>query len=231
MSDLITTVSKSVAQELKEYDLDPGQVSLIHNGVDEELFHPKKIKSLNEKKYIMYAGRIDREKGLFDLVECGKIICKERSDVSFIVAGSGRDLKKVIRKTKKAGIQDRFIFVGQVEKDQMIKLYQNAALFILPSYHEGLPTVILEAMSCGLPVVATDVRGNQDLVSNGENGILIPSRNPEKMAREISRLLEDDNLREKLGKNARKTIEKNYTWNVISNRILGFYNSLAKGQS
>jgi len=227
-SDIVTTVSKSVAQELKQYRLNLDEVAIIYNGVDEKFYSPKQNESVNNKKYIMYAGRIDREKGLFDLVESGKFICNERSDVFFIVAGNGRDFNKLKRKTRKAGLQDRFIFLGQVDKDQMVKLYQNATLFVLPSYHEGLPGVLLEAMSCGLPVIVTDVRGNRDLVSNGENGVIVPSRAPKKMAEAISILLKDKKLRKKLGKNARKTIEENYTWNAVSNRILGYYELLVR---
>ena len=230
-SDIVTTVSKSIAQELKEHYLNLDEVSIVYNGVDEKFFYPKQIKSGDGSKYIMYAGRVDREKGLFDLVKCGKFICSERSDVFFIVAGNGRDFDKLRRKIRKAGLQDRFIFLGQVDKDQMVKLYQNATLFVLPSYHEGLPGVLLEAMSCGLPVIATDVRGNRDLVSNGENGVIVPSRAPKKMAEAISILLKDKKLRKKLGKNARKTIEENYTWNAVSNRILGYYELLVRDKS
>jgi glycosyltransferase involved in cell wall biosynthesis len=229
-SDIITTVSESVAQELKEYGLSPDEISVVSNGVDEKFFYPSKKESENDKKYIMYAGRIDREKGLFDLVECGRSICNERPDVSFIIAGNGRDINKLRRKIKKTGLQNRFIFLGQIEKDQMIKLYQNATLFILPSYHEGLPTVLLEAMSCGLPIIATDVRGNRDLISNGENGLLVPPKDSKKMAEAIITLLEDEKLMERLGKNARKTIVENYTWNAVFNKFLKCYESLARGQ-
>ena len=225
-SDKVTTVSKSVAKELKEYGVNQKDIEVVYNGVDEKFFHPKKNNSNQEKKYIMYAGRIDREKGLFDLLKSAKTICKFRSDVAFIVAGNGRDLNKLNRKIKKSGIQEKFVLIGQAEKETLLKLYQNATLFVLPSYHEGLPTVLLEAMSCGLPIIATDVRGNNDLVTNGKNGIIIPSRSPDKMAEAISMLLEDKKLRTKLGKNARTTIEEKYTWNVISNRILGYYQKL-----
>jgi len=229
-SDIITTVTESVAQELKEYGLNPDEISVVSNGVDEKIFYPSKKESENNKKNIMYAGRIDREKGLFDLVESAKSICSQKADVSFIIAGDGRDLNKLKRKIKKMGLQNRFTFLGQIEKDQMIKLYQNATLFILPSYREGLPTVLLEAMSCGLPVIATDVRGNRDLISNGENGLLVPPKDPKKMAETIITLLEDEKLMERLGKNARKTIIEKYTWNDIFDKFLKYYKSIAGGK-
>jgi glycosyltransferase involved in cell wall biosynthesis len=228
-SNMITTVSESVAKELEEYGLNQDRISVVSNGVDENIFYPNKNVTNNDKKYIMYAGRIDREKGLFDLVESADIICSKRADISFIIAGDGRDGNRLKKKIKKIGLQNRFIFLGQIEKDQMIKLYQNATIFILPSYREGLPTVLLEAMSCGLPVLATDVRGNRDLITNGKNGLLIPPKDPKKIAETILTLLNDKKLMEQLGNNARKTIIKNYTWNAISNKFLKCYESISGG--
>jgi len=228
-SNMITTVSESVAKELEEYGLNQDRISVVSNGVDENIFYPNKNGNNKIKKYIMYAGRIDREKGLFDLVESANIICNKRKDISFIIAGDGRDINRLKKKIKKIGLQKSFIFLGQIEKDQIIKLYQNATLFILPSYREGLPTVLLEAMSCGLPILATDVRGNRDLITNGKNGLLIPPKDPRKIAETILKLLNDKKLMEQLGNNARKTIIKNYTWNAVSNKFLKFYESLAGG--
>jgi glycosyltransferase involved in cell wall biosynthesis len=225
-SDVITTVTKSVAQELKEFYFDSKSINVVENGVDEKIFYPKKEKSEKNIKYAMFVGRIDREKGLFDLVECGRYICKERPELYFIIAGKGRDLNKLIKKIKNAGLQDRFIFLGQVNKDNLVKLYQNATLFILPSYHEGLPSVVLEAMSCSLPVIVTDVRGNRDLITQGENGIIIPPKEPKKIAEAINMLLGDKKLRQYLGENARNTIIKNYTWDIIANKMLNYYESL-----
>ena len=225
-SDVITTVTKSVAQELREFYFDSKSINVVENGVDEKIFYPKKERSEKNIKYAMFVGRIDREKGLFDLVECGRYICKERPELYFIIAGKGRDLNKLIKKIKNAGLQDRFIFLGQVNKDNLVKLYQNATLFILPSYHEGLPSVVLEAMSCSLPVIVTDVRGNRDLITQGENGIIIPPKEPKKIAEAINMLLGDKKLRQYLGENARNTIIKNYTWDIIANKMLNCYESL-----
>lgn len=228
-SDMITTVSKSIAQELKEYDINLDEITVINNGVNETFFYPLKKESNEENKYIMYVGRIDYEKGLFDLIKCGKYISNKRSDLSFIIAGTGKDFKKLKNKIKKEKLQDMFKFLGQVDKDKLLKLYQNATLFVFPSYHEGLPGVLLEAMSCGLPIIATDVRGNRDLISHKENGLLIPIQDSKKMAETINILLENKKLREQLGKNARKTIVEKYTWNNVYNNYLKCYEKLARG--
>lgn len=227
-SDMITTLSRSIAKELKEYNINPDKITVINNGVNETLFHPLKKELNEEKKYIMYAGRIDYEKGLFDLVDCGKYISNKRTDLSFIIAGKGKDLKKLKKKIKKANLQDKFKLLGQLNKDEILRIYQNATLFVFPSYHEGLPGVLLEAMSCGLPIIATDVRGNRDLISHEENGLLIPIQDSKKMAETINTLLQDKQLREHLGKNARKTIIENYTWSDIYKNYIKCYESIVR---
>lgn len=223
-SDIITTVANSVAQELREYHIDPNEVTVIENGVDEKIFIP--IKNKNKSKYILFVGRLSYRKGLLDLIECGRYVCMKYPDISFIIIGKGMLLDKLKKRVEEIGIQKNFNFLGFVNREELIQFYQNATIYVVPSHYEGLPTVLLEAMSCGLPVVATEVSGNLEVVLSGENGILIPPKSPKKMANAISMLLDEDNLRKELGKNARKTIEERYTWDIISEKFLNLYNSV-----
>lgn len=223
-SDEITVVANSVMQELEHYDVDTSEVIVIGNGVNEKEFIP--IPKKTEKKYILFTGRLAYRKGLFDLIECGKYICEKYPDVFFIISGKGNLLDKLKSDLRKIGLQDKFKFLGYVEHEKLIQLYQNATIYVLPSHYEGLPTVLLEAMSCGVPVVATAVSGNLDVISPGKNGILIPPKCPKKMAEAISILLSDDKLRDELGKEARKTIETRYTWDLISDNIIKCYKSI-----
>lgn len=224
-TNILTTVANSVAQELREYYIDPGEVVVIGNGVDEKIFTPMKDNGKKKDKYILFVGRLSYRKGLFDLIECGKYICKKYPDISFIIIGKGILLENLKQKVEENGLRERFKFLGFVNREELIQLYQNATIYIMPSHYEGLPTVLLEAMSCGLPVVATAISGNLDLISSRENGILIPSKSPKKMANAISMLLDDDKMRNELGKNARKTIEERYTWDIIAEKFLTIYES------
>jgi glycosyltransferase involved in cell wall biosynthesis len=226
-SDMITAVSKGVAQELSGYGLNPNGVDVIWNGVDEAVFVPALNK--NEDKYILYTGRLSARKGLFDLVECGRYVCNEYPDLKFIILGKGELLDKLKARVDDLGLKDKFIFTGFVNSENLIRLYQNATIFVLPSHYEGLPTTLLEAMSCRLPVVATYISGNVDVIENGKNGILIPPKSPQKMAEAISILLEDEELKKKLGENARKTIEQRFTWDIICNNILKCYTTALEG--
>jgi glycosyltransferase involved in cell wall biosynthesis len=228
ISDKITSVASSVSQELGEYGLDPNAVEVIGNGVDEKLFYP--VQRKNQEKYILYTGRLSYRKGLFDFIECGIRICSRYPEINFKLTGKGPLSDKLEKIVHESGYEDRFEFLGHVEKSKLIELYQNATVFILPSHYEGLPTTLLEAMSCGLPIVATAVSGNLDVLKSKKNGILVPIKSPDKMAEAVSSLLDDENLRTELGVAARKTIEEKFTWDAISDKILRCYNSVCMGR-
>ena len=97
---------------------------------------------------------------------------------------------------------------------------------MVPSHYEGLPTVLLEAMSCGLPVVATNVGGNSDVISSGKNGFLVPPKSPQVLSKVILKLLDDSKLRKEIGAAARKTIERSYTWDKIADKIQKCYEDM-----
>ncbi|MFZ3382334.1 MAG: glycosyltransferase family 4 protein [Candidatus Methanoperedens sp.] len=229
ISDKITSVAKSVSEELADYGLNPNDVEVIGNGVDEKIFHPARNKT--NERYILYTGRLSYRKGLFDFIECGIELCKRHPDINFKLTGKGPLLDKLKMIIGESGYVDRFEFLGHVDKSRLIELYQNATIFVLPSHYEGLPTTLLEAMSCGLPVVATAVSGNLDVIDSGKNGIFVPIKSPYKMADAISSLLDDEQKRAKIGAAARKTIEKKFTWDIISSRIMHCYESVLQKRS
>lgn len=229
ISDKVTSVASSVSKELGEYGMNPADVEVIGNGVNEKLFYP--INNKTGERYVLYTGRLSYRKGLFDFITCGINICSQCSDINFKLTGKGPLYDKLKQIVHESGYEERFKFLGHVEKSKLIELYQNATIFVLPSHYEGLPTTLLEAMSCGLPVVATAVSGNLDVIESGKNGILVPIKSPDKMAQAISSLLSDENLRIKLGIAARKTIEEKYTWDTISNKILYNYNFVIRKET
>ena len=104
--------------------------------------------------------------------------------------------------------------IDKVENTKMPKIYNQADIFVLPSYLEGSPKVLMEAMACGLPVVATDNEGNKDIINNGENGLLV-NESIEGLSSGIKTILENKNLMEKLRKKARKKIEKDFSLTLL----------------
>jgi len=216
ISRMVTTVSKSIARELKEY-YGLEEAIAIGNAVDEKIFTPLPKKNCSD--YILYVGRLSYRKGLMDLLMVAKQICRLYDDIKFFIVGKGELEEKLKEKIQKEKLQDRVVLLGHVKREELLKLYQNALIFLLPSHYEGLPTVLLEAMACGLPVVATKVSGCIDVINHGHNGFLAPIKSPEQLSKFLSILIEDKNLRIRMGENARKTIEKNYTWDKVTDRI------------
>lgn len=221
-SNVITTVSSSVANELIKYYKAKNPL-VIGNGVDETIFSPISNKT---DDYILYVGRLDYRKGILDLMKASRFLDK---DLKIIIAGKGpleRNIKNFIRKKNIHNIK----LIGYVSGEKLVNLYQNASMFIFPSHYEGLPTVLLEAMSCGIPVIVSNIPAHRNLIKNGKNGILIEKGSFEDIIMKINMLNRDKSLRERLGNNARKTIEKSFTWDIISQKFENIYiNLLDKG--
>jgi glycosyltransferase involved in cell wall biosynthesis len=223
-SSMITAVSNTVSKDLEDYGLKDKNIKLIYNGVDQNIFHPSNAKP--DEKYILYTGRISYGKGLGELIDCAKEVCEIREDVHFLLAGNGPLLPNLHKKVTDLNLQNRIKFLGRVDREIIVTLYRNATIFAFPSYYEGLPGSLLEAMACQLPIVATEVPGNIELIEHNKNGVLVPSRNVSALSKAIMDLLDDPDKREKFGKNARKTIEEKFTWDTVSDRILSCYNSI-----
>ncbi len=223
-TELITTVSTTIAKELEMYPIGATKIRVIGNGVDEKVFFPLNRKC--SKPYILCVGRLDYAKGMFDLIQCAKLVCNKNDEVIFIIAGKGPACKKLQYEVKLLGIEHKVKFLGHCNREKIVGLNQNSTVTLIPSHHEGLPTTLLEAMACGSPVIATRISGNTDVIESEVNGILIPPKSPKIMAETIVNLLTNDQHRWELGKNARKTIEEKYTWDIISNEYLKCYNSV-----
>jgi glycosyltransferase involved in cell wall biosynthesis len=227
ISNFMTAVSLSVVDELNDYKVETEEIAVIGNGVNERIFIPL-CNPERREKYILYTGILRARKGLFDLLECAKHVCSVHSDVRFFVCGTGPFFRRLEEEVRRRKMQSHVVLLGYVSREKLVRLYQNATVHVVPSHYEGLPTVLLEAMSCGLSVVATDVGGNKEVIANGVNGFLVPPKSPRVMAEVILRLLEDNGLRAKTGRAARKTVEQRYTWDKIADNILECYEKILK---
>lgn len=222
-SDVITVVSQSCVKEVEEYHINT-KIIIVNNGVNTNFFIPAKNKK--KEDYILYTGRLETRKGLIDLIESAKYVCQEYPDIKFVLTGKGTSKRYLERRINELGLKKNFYFAGFVNRSKLLEYYQNATVYVLPSYYEGLPTSLLEAMSCGMPSIATDVEGSSELLKHGENGLLVPPRDPKRLAEAITRLLDDEELRKRLGGNARKHIVNNYDWEIITDKMEKVYTSL-----
>jgi glycosyltransferase involved in cell wall biosynthesis len=221
-ANLITSVSTRVARLIKAfYGFDS---KVIGNAVDTDFFVPSK--PCHNSKHVLWVGRLIYVKGVFDLVKCAEYVCKEDPSISFSVAGRGPLMKPLKKLVKNRGLEKKLIFVGQLDRANLRRYYQNSAIFVLTSHVESFPTTVLEAMSCGIPVVATMAGDVPKVVKDGKTGFLVPPKDSKAMARRIIYLLNDEGLRKRMGKASRKLVENEYSWNRISDEIIGCYKSV-----
>ncbi|MGE5533873.1 MAG: glycosyltransferase family 4 protein [Bacillota bacterium] len=224
-ANLVTSVSHKVAEELEQYyHVKKDSVVTIGNGVDTRHFFPPDSRS--KKLNILYSGRLGYRKGLVDLVKSAELIIPKHPEVNFVFAGKGPFEHALKTLVESSGYKEHFQFLGFVESKELLQCYQSASMFVLPSHYEGLPTVLLEAMASGLPVIATDVGGVKDVVLHGKNGLIIPVKDSKAIAYAILRLLDEPELRLAMGKFARETIENHYDWSMIANSVVSCYQRL-----
>jgi L-malate glycosyltransferase len=223
--DIISCVSLSCLNEIKtDYGIKK-EIFNVGNGVDPYFFSPANKKCF-DYSYILYTGRLDGRKGLIDLINSAAFVVKKFPDVKFVLTGKGPHKNYLLKRISKLELENHFIFHNYVTTEKLLELYQNATLYVLPSYYEGLPTSLLEALSCGLPCIATDVAGNNELIIDGVNGILVPPHDPKKLAIAIENLLYNNDLRNKYSINGRKTIVENYSWDMIADKYIALYQKL-----
>ena len=206
----VVAVSKAGVKYLtKNSKLPKQKVALIYNGVDINLFTPseKKIRD-NDTLYIGTCAQLAPHKGWPDFLRVIYLCKKNFPKLKCIIVGDGPMRREVLNRANSIGLFNTIDWVG-FQKN--VKPYLNKMdVFLMTSWSEGLPVAIIEAMAAGLPVVATSVGGVSELVKHGETGYLGLPNNPEVIAEYVSVLLENKELKRKLGKLARERVKKNF---------------------
>jgi len=217
---------------IKKYGGREDQIVNLPNGMGEQFFSKIKNNKFRQKHKIkghlvLFFGRLSFTKAPDKFVEIAKLILKNRNDVTFVIRGPDEGLKEKVKKL--IGNEKRIVLLGETrDRKEIIEMYQSADVFVLPSYREGLPLTLFEAMASGLPIVATPVNGIPYEMKEPENGFLLKYGDNEGFAKKINELLDNKKLRDKISKNNVKKSEK-YKWNTISSKTLNLYkNSLKK---
>lgn len=187
---------------------------LIPNGVETDRFKPIE-RPANAKVKILFIGRLIPRKGFQRVVKALPRV-RELTAAPFEVevVGTGEYQRELDTLAASLGVSDLIKYVGTVPYDQLEPAYQYADIFVLTSLSEGMPVVILEAMGCGLPVLASDVGGNNEIVKEGQNGYLINGDDIEKLAGDIVRLIDNPILRKTMGATSRQ-LALQYDWAMI----------------
>ena len=188
------------------------RIDLIPNGVDLEEY------SVMDRKWmpprLLTVGRLVYQKG-FDLAARALSDLKDL-EWKWIIAGDGSFRQELNSLCLDLGISDRVIFAGWQSRSQLKELYRDANLFVFPSRHEGMPNAVLEAMGSGLPVVASRIAGNEELVVHGETGLLVPGESIAELTSALSLLILDDESRRKMGTAGHARVQAGYSWKSVA---------------
>jgi glycosyltransferase involved in cell wall biosynthesis len=222
--DAIIAVCKESAREILAEGFPGDRLVEIPNGVDTGTFTHHDCRGAGEERTITFIGRLDGYKGVDYLLQGFKTLLSEIDRARLIIVGTGPDETHLHYLTDELGIQGHVAFRGKQEN--IPGILSETDIFVLPSLSEGMSNVLLEAMACGLPVVATAVGGNSDLISDRYNGILIPPHDSMRVRDALLELLKNDRLARTLGNAARKTIEEQYTMERIADDYVRLYSQI-----
>jgi len=166
----------------------------------------------NRDLIVGYVGRLEAEKGVEQFLQAAKLTLSARGDVRFLIVGDGS-----LRQELRRGIHDeRIAFRGLVSHAAVASYLNELALLVVPSFTEGIPRVVLEAMSCGTPVLATDVGGIREVIKDGRTGFLLGTNNPELIATKVLFLARNHSLLRSISVESRKLAEDSFTFQAMA---------------
>ena len=225
--DLIVSVSDSIRSFIeKERAQDPGKIVTVHYGVDMSEFHgEEKVREALRRELgfdgshsiLGVVARLTDQKGHIYLIKAAPKVVNLFPNVRFVLVGDGPNRAMLMAKVQELGLADHFTFLGT--REDVSELLNAFDVFVLPSLWEGLPNVVLEAMACGKPVIATSVDGTTEAVIDGETGILVPPRDPESLARAIINLLSSRELLKEYGEKGYQRAKDHFS---LENQVKGF---------
>ncbi|NQE45706.1 Trehalose synthase [ANME-1 cluster archaeon GoMg2] len=204
---------------IKEWNLEKykDKIYIAHRHfLDFGMFNIKK--NLGERDNLVgYIGRLSGEKGVLNFVKSIPEILKERNGIKCLIGGDGQLRDEIEKYLDEEHLNDKVKFTGWIPHDELPDYLNELKLVVLPSYTEGLPNIILEAMACGTPVLATPVGAIPDVIKDGENGFIMENNSPECITENVMRALNHPNP-EAIVKNARELVGRKYTYEAAVER-------------
>jgi glycosyltransferase involved in cell wall biosynthesis len=223
------TISRELAHQLENVGVPAERCHFIPNGVDARRFAPlppaekpgqRAALGLPSAPLALYAGRLSAEKRPANLVAAWPAVREKVPDALLLMLGSGPE-EPALKQAAGDGVR----FLGSV--DDVVPYLQVADLFVLPSAAEGLSLALLEAQATGLPAVATNVGGNPDIITNGENGLLVPPDDHDSLSYAIIALLNNTEQRDAYGQRGRERVLRDFTLPIMADRLHRLYQEQA----
>ncbi len=232
-AEKIIAISNATKDYVLSLGAKPSKVKVLHNGVDLNRFQPlpnvkeemrRKLGIPQDAKVVLTVRRLVYKNGVDTLIDSANLAVKKNPKIVFLVVGKGPDMSSVQMQVKQLGIEQNFRLTGFVPDADLPMYYNTADVFVLPSKSgEGLPLVALEAMACGLPVIATNVGGISEIMIDGY-GRLVPPNQPQAFAKAILEFAETDFSSRKT--ELRAIVKEKYGWDKNVERLMEIYEEL-----
>jgi glycosyltransferase involved in cell wall biosynthesis len=234
---LIVGASSEIARVRSEYAIDPAKIAHIPNPMDTVRW--QRVDRDVARRELGFDGRTAvvtwhghaqmRRKGLDVLLDAWDIVCSRRTDVMLLLVGTSRntfELGRRVAGNPRVRWVDRYV----LDREELWRYLSASDVYCLASRHEGFAVAPIEAMSCGLPVVATDVSGVRDLLDGGEagGGLIVPPEDPRSLATALGRLLDDGRLANELGRRGRHRAEREFSLEVVGSKLRQFLFPMAR---
>ena len=214
-SDLITCDAKHMEEAMVKVGADPPKIKIINFGIDTKFFSPGKKDEGLEREFgatgygiVISLRMLEPIYDIETFIKAASIVLKEIPDAKFIIGGSGSEEDYLKKLSKSLGISKNIRFVGWISQDDLPRYLRTSDIYVSTSLSDaGISSSTAEAMACGLPVIITDFGDNKEWVKDEENGLLVPPKNPEILAKKIIYLIKNKELGIKMGKKSRRMIE------------------------
>jgi len=221
--DKLTVVSESLRIEFQKYYKVNSDV--VYNGVDTQFFF--RDNSIEKDEAIIFTGSLSAGKGVLDLLKVAKLLKQSHGNVRLYIVGEGPLRTRVADHLKKEKLSN-VILINHLSHTQLIDYYNKARIYVFPTYYEGLPTTILEAMACELPVVASNVSGIPEQIEQGVNGYMLSPGDIKGFYNRIAELLDDRDKQMRFGKMGKRKVLEKFTWSHVASRVEKIYNEILR---
>jgi len=224
IADHIICYTEVEKEKIEKLGIDPRKISVIHNGVDTNLFAPIAAKKPNARKQIVWVGRYVPGKGVDYLIEAFFRVQEKIPSARLVLVGDGPGKAVIEAKIKKLHLQSSVTLIDYLNNAELPHIYNQSDVVVLPSLMEGVPRTLLEAMACGIPVITTDLPHLQDIVDGA--GLVVSPKDPQALADAMITILKDSTLADAMGYYGREKIKQGHSWEDTVKKTLKLYETV-----
>jgi len=204
---------------IKKFHIPEEKIAVVHSGINLDYFTENSVLK-NGEKIILSVARLHPVKGLDNLIKACGILDNKRIDFKCFIIGRGEEKDNLEKLINELNLNDKVFLLGAKPLEEVREFYKKATVFVLPSRQETMGVTTMEAMASGLPVISTNIYGIPELVEHRVSGFLVSPDNEKEVAFRIEKLLEDENIRARIGKMGRKKIEEKFSLETEINKLI-----------